>query len=134
MTRRLESMDRVRGLVDASVPFPMTSTPCFSDDAVTLETELLRAFAARRQNLAHPRREFFFATPEEVRDVLAEKLACRRRRSARQLTGGGERARPRARSGTRWAGTADRCYDALARGWPGMPSMSRAVPIAISSV
>jgi hypothetical protein len=28
MTRRLAPMDRVRELVDASVSFPMTSTPC----------------------------------------------------------------------------------------------------------
>jgi hypothetical protein len=41
---------------------------------VTLETELLQAFAARRQNLANPRREFFFAAREEVRDALAEKV------------------------------------------------------------
>jgi hypothetical protein len=68
-------MDRVRELVDASVPFPYdVHALYFSDDAVTLETELLQAFAARRQNLANPRREFFFATPEEVPDVLAEKV------------------------------------------------------------
>jgi hypothetical protein len=41
---------------------------------VTLETELRQAFAARRQNLANPRREFFFAARGEVRDVLAEKV------------------------------------------------------------
>jgi hypothetical protein len=46
----------------------------FSDDAVTLENELHAAFAARRLNHANPRREFFFATPEEVRDVLTQKL------------------------------------------------------------
>jgi hypothetical protein len=41
---------------------------------VALENELHGAFAARRLNHANPRREFFFATPEEVRDVLAEKV------------------------------------------------------------
>jgi hypothetical protein len=86
------SRPRTRGRIGA-VPYDVHAL-CFSDDAVTLETELLQAFAARRENLANPWREFFVATPEEVRDVLAEKLACRRRRSARQLTGGGERARP----------------------------------------
>jgi predicted NAD/FAD-binding protein len=45
-----------------------------SEDAVTLETELHNTFAGRKVNHANPRREFFFATPEEVRDVLAEKV------------------------------------------------------------
>ncbi|MCF6506585.1 DUF4041 domain-containing protein [Blastococcus sp. MG754426] len=75
MTRRLEPMDRIRELGDASVPFPFdVHALYFSDDAVTLENELHAAFAARRLNHANPRREFFFATPEEVRDVLAEKV------------------------------------------------------------
>ncbi len=75
MTRRLEPMDRIRELGDASVPFPFdVHALYFSDDAVTLENELHNAFGARRVNHANPRREFFFATPEEVRDVLAEKV------------------------------------------------------------
>lgn len=75
MTRRLEPLDRIRELGDASVPFPFdVHVLHFSDDAVTLENELHNAFAARRLNHANPRREFFFATPEEVRDVLTEKL------------------------------------------------------------
>ena len=41
MTRRLEPMDRVRELGDASVPFPFdVHALYFSDDAVTLENEL----------------------------------------------------------------------------------------------
>ncbi|WP_200944613.1 DUF4041 domain-containing protein [Geodermatophilus sp. Leaf369] len=75
MTRRLEPMDRVRELGDASVPFPFdVHAIYFSDDAITLENELHHAFADRRLNQANLRREFFFATPEEVRDVLAEKV------------------------------------------------------------
>lgn len=75
MTRRLEPMDRIRELGDASVPFPFdVHALYFSDDAVTLENELHAAFGARRLNHANPRREFFFATPEEVRDVLADKV------------------------------------------------------------
>ncbi|GAB3313762.1 hypothetical protein GCM10027451_27890 [Geodermatophilus aquaeductus] len=75
MTRRLEPMDRIRELGDASVPFPFdVHALYFSDDAITLENELHAAFAARRLNHANPRREFFFAPPEEVRDVLAEKV------------------------------------------------------------
>ena len=46
MTRRLEPMDRVRELGDASVPFPFdVHAMYFSDDAVPLETELHGAFA-----------------------------------------------------------------------------------------
>jgi hypothetical protein len=75
MTRRLEPMDRIRELGDASVPFPFdVHALYFSDDAVTLENDLHKAFGERRLNHANPRREFFFATPEEVRDVLAVKV------------------------------------------------------------
>lgn len=75
MTRRLEPMDRIRELGDASVPFPFdVHALYFSNDAVTLENELHNVFAARRVNHANPRREFFFASPEEVRDVLAAKV------------------------------------------------------------
>ncbi len=74
MTRRLEPYDRVRELGDASVPFPYDVHDLyFSDDAITLENELHRAFAFRRVNVANERREFFFATPAEVRQVLEEK-------------------------------------------------------------
>lgn len=46
----------------------------FAEDAVTVETELHRAFADRRLNHVNQRREFFFASPTEVRDVLTEKV------------------------------------------------------------
>ena len=75
MTRRLEPHDRVRELGDASVPFVYdTHALFFSDDAISLEAELHRLFADRRVNHANPRREFFFATPSEVREALAEKV------------------------------------------------------------
>ncbi|MCU1452494.1 MAG: putative helicase [Acidimicrobiales bacterium] len=75
LTRRLEPMDRVRELGDASVPFPFdVHALFFSEDAVTLENELHHAFAERRVNVVNERREFFFATPEQVRVVLAEKV------------------------------------------------------------
>ncbi len=75
MTRRLEPRDRVRELGDASVPFLYdTHALFFSDDAVTLENELHKAFADRRVNFVNERREFFFATPTEVRDLLMQKV------------------------------------------------------------
>jgi hypothetical protein len=74
MTRRLEPMDRIRELGDASVPFRYdVHAMFFSDDAVTLENELHKTFANRRVNFVNERREFFFATPAEIRAVLLEK-------------------------------------------------------------
>jgi Domain of unknown function (DUF4041)/T5orf172 domain len=74
MTRRLEPLDRVRELGDASVPFRYdVHALFFSDDAVTLENDLHKVFAHRRVNYVNERREFFFATPAEVRDVLLAK-------------------------------------------------------------
>lgn len=73
MTRRLEPMDRVRELGDASVPFRFdVHALFFSDDAVGIETSLHRRLAERRVNRVNLRREFFYATPEEVRAHLVE--------------------------------------------------------------
>ncbi len=73
MTRRLEPMDRVRELGDASVPFRYDVHAMFFSDAVALENELHKTFADRRVNYVNERREFFFATPAEVRAALLEK-------------------------------------------------------------
>lgn len=71
MTRRLEPMDRVRELGDASVPFRYdVHALIFSQDAVTLETQLHQALAKRKVNMVNNRREFFYATPAEVKDLL----------------------------------------------------------------
>lgn len=75
MTRRLEPMDRVRELGDASVPFPFdVHALFFSEDAVALENELHKEFAELRVNRVNERREFFFATPAQVHSVLAQKV------------------------------------------------------------
>lgn len=72
LTRRLDPMDRVRELGDASVPFGFdVHALFFADDAVGVEAELHRRFAARRVNRVNLRREFFYATPAEVREELA---------------------------------------------------------------
>ena len=71
MTRRLEPMDRVRELGDASVPFRFdVHALFFSDDAVSVETSLHQAFASKRVNKINSRKEFFYATPDEVLGVL----------------------------------------------------------------
>lgn len=75
LTRRLEPLDRIRELGDASVPFRFdVHALFFSEDAVTLEAELHQAFESRRVNHVNLRREFFFASPEEIRSVLLDKL------------------------------------------------------------
>lgn len=71
LTRRLKPDERVRELSGASVPFRFDlHILIFDDDAVGLETALHREFAAQRVNIVNARREFFYATPQEVRDAL----------------------------------------------------------------
>lgn len=73
LTRRLDPMDRVRELGGASVPFNFdVHALIFSDDAVSLENNLHQCFAERRLNMVNIRREYFYATPQEVRDALIE--------------------------------------------------------------
>ena len=73
MTRRLEPMDRVRELGDASVPFPFdVHALFFADDAVAVESMLHRTFDERRVNRVNTRREFFYCTPHEVLEALRE--------------------------------------------------------------
>jgi hypothetical protein len=73
MTRRLEPMDRVRELGDASVPFRFDIHALFfSEDAVEIEAMLHRQFAAKRINRVNPRKEFFRVTPAAVLEALHE--------------------------------------------------------------
>lgn len=73
LTRRLDPLDRVRELGDASVPFNFdVHALVFSEDAVGLETALHQRFADKRVNLVNMRREFFYVTPQEVRTALEE--------------------------------------------------------------
>ncbi len=73
MTRRLEPMDRVRELGDASVPFRFdVHALVFSDDAVGLEGRLHAALGDRRVNKVNQHREYFRTTPAEVRRLLAD--------------------------------------------------------------
>ncbi|MDR1295595.1 MAG: DUF4041 domain-containing protein [Bifidobacteriaceae bacterium] len=75
LTRRLEPTDRIAELSGASVPFRFdVHTLFFSEDAVTLENELHKHFASRALNQANPRKEFFFASPGEVRDALLQQV------------------------------------------------------------
>ena len=73
MTRRLEPQDRIRELSDASVPFNFdVHALFFADDAVGIEAAMHRALADRRVNQVNMRREYFYATPGEAKDLLLE--------------------------------------------------------------
>jgi len=73
MTRRLNPMERVRELGDASVPFLFdVHALFFSKDAVGIETMLHQHFAGQRVNLVNLRREYFYATPVAVKEALVE--------------------------------------------------------------
>jgi len=73
MTRRLDPMDRIRELSDASVPFNFdVHALFFSKDAVGIETAMHDRLASARVNIVNRRREFFRATPIEVKAHLSE--------------------------------------------------------------
>ena len=72
MTRRLEPMDRVKELGDASVPFPFDVHAMIrTSDAPSLENALHKHFDARRVNLENNRKEFFYVTLDEIQRELA---------------------------------------------------------------
>lgn len=73
MTRRLDPMDRIRELSDASVPFNFdVHALFFSNDAVGIESAMHERLADLRVNTINRRREFFMAAPLEVRAHLKE--------------------------------------------------------------
>ena len=71
MTRRLEPMERVTELGDASVPFPFDVHAMIrTSDAPTLEKALHKHFESKRVNLENPRKEFFYVTLDEIQQQL----------------------------------------------------------------
>lgn len=71
MTRRLEPMERIYELSDASVPFNFdVHAMIFSDDAPALEAALHRAFDSRKLNMVNTRREFFRVSLDEIKEVV----------------------------------------------------------------
>ncbi len=76
MTRRLDPLDRVRELGDASVPFQFdVHAIIYADDAPTLEAALHRKFADRRINRVNERKEFFRVSIDEVAEVVRQHRA-----------------------------------------------------------
>jgi hypothetical protein len=71
MTRRLEPLERVRELGDASVPFEFdVHAMVYTEDAPALENLLHSKFGHQRVNLVNDRKEFFNVTIEELDAVL----------------------------------------------------------------
>jgi chromosome segregation ATPase len=67
MSRRLDPMDRVKELGDASVPFPFDVHMMIRcDDAPALENALHKEFNHLRLNRMNPRKEFFRVSVDEV--------------------------------------------------------------------
>lgn len=67
MTRRLEPLERVKELGDASVPFAFDiHAMIFSKDAPSLENNLHRAFGQSRVNLVNERKEFFRVSLDDI--------------------------------------------------------------------
>lgn len=73
MTRRLDPMERVIELGDASVPFPFdVHTFIYSEDAPSLENKLHQRFSNKRVNELNYRKEFFRVELNEIKVALSE--------------------------------------------------------------
>ena len=71
MTRRLEPMDRVKELSDASVPFSFdVHAMIYSEDAPTLEKDLHNKFNEKRLNKVNLRKEFFNVKLAEIEEEV----------------------------------------------------------------
>lgn len=76
MTRRLDPMDRVKELGDASVPFPFdVHAMIFCEDAPALENTLHKKFDQMRLNLINPRKEFYRVSLDEIEKAVQENGA-----------------------------------------------------------
>lgn len=73
MTRRLEPLDRVNELGDASVPFKFdVHAMIYSEDAPELENQLHKTFNKNRLNFVNLRREYFDISLNEIEKVVKE--------------------------------------------------------------
>lgn len=74
MTRRLEPLDRVRELGDASVPFAFdVHAMLWSEDAPALERALHIEFAKAQVNKVNPRKEFFRVPLAELKAAVEQR-------------------------------------------------------------
>lgn len=71
LTRRLDPLDRIRELGDASVPFDFdVHALIWSEDAPALERALHRHFLKAQMNKVNPRKEFFRAPLTTIREEV----------------------------------------------------------------
>ena len=71
MTRRLEPLDRIRELGDASVPFEFdVHSMIYSENAPHLERELHKKFLRMQLNKVNPRKEFFKVTLTDIKAAV----------------------------------------------------------------
>lgn len=79
MTRRLDPLDRVRELGDASVPFEFdVHAMIYAEDAPTLEKQLHKKFLKSQLNKINPRKEFFRLNIHDVRSYIDSMgIACK---------------------------------------------------------
>lgn len=71
MTRRLNPIDRVKELSDASVPFSFdVHSMIFSDDAPKLENELHKIFSDNQVNKVNSKKEFFKVNIKDIRNQI----------------------------------------------------------------
>jgi len=71
MTRRMDPMDRVKELGDASVPFTFDVHALIeSEDAPSLEAKLHRIFDHKRVNKVNRRKEYFNVSIDEIENEL----------------------------------------------------------------
>jgi hypothetical protein len=74
LTRRLEPMDRIRELGDASVPFAFdVHAMVYCEDAPALECALHQHFRERSVNLVNNRKEFFHVSLEEIERFVSDR-------------------------------------------------------------
>ena len=73
MTRRLEPLDRVAELGDASVPFPFdVHGMIYSENAPALEHKLHQQFLIKQINKVNPRKEFFRLSLSDIQDAVTK--------------------------------------------------------------
>lgn len=76
MTRRLDPLDRVRELGDASVPFQFDiHALIFSEDAPSLENAIHKSLEDKKVNMKNSRKEFFNVTIEEIEKIVKENFS-----------------------------------------------------------
>lgn len=74
MTRRLDPMERVLELSNASVPFPFdVHAFIYSKDAPALETHLHRVFDKNKVNAVNFRKEYFRVSLHDIKNAIAQK-------------------------------------------------------------